>query len=154
MIDSAKGFMGDILSSFVREVKMAAIPMSVGGRSQKASAQTFANNGRASRSQWQRIDRDIVMRFGKDRRTAIYDAMDEQSVLMQQGLDTKGRGIDVLNPAEKQLALTLNKYGQEHWAALREADMVTGDGIPFWTPRMAAMIGEDGNFMRPGGDGK
>jgi hypothetical protein len=32
--------------------------------------------------------------------------------------------------------------------------MFKGEGLPYWTPRMAVMIGEDGEFARIPGEGQ
>ena len=155
MIDIAKGFMDDILNSnFVREAKMQLIPMSAGSGEAKSAAQKFINNLRVAQNQWHQIDNYLTLKFSKSQREAMWNAADEQNVLMRQVLDTAGKGIDRLPPDQRQAMETMHKYAQELWGRAKDAGMVTGEGMPFWTPRMAVLIGDSGEFERPGSNGK
>lgn len=158
-IEHAKGFASDILdrinsSDAMRDVKLSTIPMSEGSPEAKSSAQKFANDLRVAQFQWHKMDTYLRLKFNKEQREAMWNAADEQNTLMQQGADTKGKGIDTLPPDQRATMQTLHTYANELWQRATDAGMVTGEGMPFWTPRMAVMIGEDGAFERPGGDGK
>lgn len=155
MIDSIKNFGLDILNSdAVRDVKMATIPMSTGVLEAKSAAQTFINNYRVAQHQWQRMSELLTDKFTPEQRAAMWDAADEQNTLMQQGKPTQGKGIDSLPADQRAVMNTLHTYAKELWARAQDAGMVSGEGMPYWTPRMAVLIGEDGEFQSTSNPGK
>lgn len=144
MIEGVKGFADGI----VRDTFMNVAPMSTGSQEARATAQKFANDTRAARLQWVRMSELIKAKFSKEERQAMWDAADEQNTLMVEGKDTTGKGLDRLDERQRAHMELLHKYATELWGRGVEAGLVSGEGLPFWTPRMAAMIGEDGSFSK------
>lgn len=140
-------------SSLLRELTMFAAPMSTGSVDAQATAQRFANALRKADVQWEKINSMLLSRFTPDDRRAMWNAADEQNVLMTQSQPTSGRGIDALPPEQRRVMIELHTYANELWSRAQDSGMVEGDGLPFWTPRMAVLVGEDGDFQRPGGEG-
>lgn len=66
-----------------------------------------------------------------------------------------GKGLDRLTPEERDAVEMLHQYGEEVLQRAKAVGMFKGDGLPYWTPRMAAMIDTNGEYSRPpSGDGK
>ena len=141
-------------SDMKRNLYMMLIPMSEGSMDAKASAQKFMNDHRLAQSQWHRMDEYLTSKFTKSQREEMYNAADEQNVLMRQGLPTEGKGLDRLNPDQRAVMEMMHNYAKELWKRAVDIGMVEGEGMPFWTPRMAVMIGDEGTFERPVAGGK
>ena len=144
---------GVVNTAIGREVVRSVMPMSTGAAQAKAVAQTFANAMRNARFQWQRIGDYLEKNFTPDERQAMWNAADEQNVLMMNGAETAGRGLDALTADQRGVMLELHDLANGLWERAKAAGMVQGEGLPFWTPRMAVLIGEDGHFMKPPGGG-
>ena len=150
MIDIASNFTHDLLGSEVmRDIAKHAVPMSTGVAEAQASAQKFINEQRATQYQWGKITQLIKSKFTMEQRKAMFDAADEQNTLMTLGKPTAGKGINALPPEERKVMQQLHQNAQAIWDRARAVGMVEGDGVKFWTPRMAVLIGEDGGFERP-----
>jgi hypothetical protein len=150
MLDGAKSFFAGIRDDLTNKIA----PMSTGSQQARAAAQKFANDTRVARHQWQRLNEVIKAKFNPDERKAMWDAADEQNTLMQKGEPTEGKGLERLNDKQRAVMQQLHGYADSLWKRAQEVGMVEGNGLPFWTPRMAVMVGEDGSFSKPGGDGK
>jgi hypothetical protein len=144
----------DLASSFARDLTNKIAPMSTGTRPARAAAQKFANDSRVARYQWQKMSEVVKSKFTKDERRQMWDAADEQNTLMQEGKDTAGKGLDALPAKQRAVMEQLHGYADSLWKRAQAVGMVDGEGLPFWTPRMAVMVGEDGSFAKPGGEGK
>ena len=154
-IDHAKSLFDDIKNSkAIREAGLTLIPMSMGDQQAKSTAQKFANALRLAQHQWQTLDGYIATHFNKTQREAMWNAADEQNTLLQQGKSTKGQGLDSLPPDQRAVVQGMHDYSTVLFARAKAAGMVQGDGMPFWTPRMAVLIGEDGEYSVPSGNGK
>lgn len=146
-----KDAVGGIVDSKIgREAVNSVMPMSSGSEIAQATAQHFANAMRNARFQWQRISGFLEKEFTPEERTAMWNAADEQNVLMMNGADTAGKGLETLPPKQQAVMNELHDLANGLWKRAQDAGMVEGEGLPFWTPRMAVLIGEDGEFMRPG----
>jgi hypothetical protein len=151
---------GDFARNMLREGQMFAAPMGAGSEKARAIAQRFANDIRVARTQWHRIDDFISKNFTEEQRKLMWDAADEENVERQRvdqdpaykrPADT---GLARLSPEERAAVERLHTYGEEMLQRARDAGMFKGEGLPYWTPRMAVMIGDDGEFGRiPAGDG-
>ena len=66
-----------------------------------------------------------------------------------------GKGLDRLSPEERSAVEMLHNYGEELLQRAKDVGMFKGEGLPYWTPRMAAMLDANGDYTRlPSGDGK
>lgn len=146
MIDSKAG----------QEVIEALFPMSKGSDIQaKAVAQRFANAMRLARYQWQRMSEFVRDNFTGEERKVMWDAADEENLIRSGKMAaSQDRGLDRLTPKQLDTVQHLHELSLGLWKRAQDAGMVEGEGLPFWTPRMAVRIGEDGDFLRPGGEGK
>lgn len=145
---------GIVNSDIGREVVKSVMPMSSGSRAAQAVAQRFANAMRNARFQWQQISQHLEKTFTPEVRKAMWEAADEQNVLLMNGTDTAGKGLDRLTPAQRSVMEDLHTLANGLWQRAKDAGMVEGEGLPFWTPRMAVLIGEDGEFLRPGSEAR
>lgn len=158
--EQARDLMGDIAHG----LRMWATPMAEGTHRAAAVAKDFANRMRLS--QWQRneFDKFLTKNFKPDDLKNMWDAMDKTSVhvqtLMAQGKkeataikDAKDNKVGIFSLPEDQQAVVraMSDYAGKLWQEAKAAGMVKGEGLPFWTPRMAASIGEDGMWKTPKG---
>ena len=150
MLHGARAF-GDDLA---RDLMMKIAPMSAGdNRMAKAAAQTFANDVRVARHQWTKMSTLLKARFNPEQRAAMWEAAEKQNELLLNGESTEGKGINALPENQRKTLETMHAYGEQLWTRARAVGLVEGEGVPFWTPRMAVMLGDDGDFSKPG-DGK
>jgi hypothetical protein len=77
----------DFTSNILREGQMFVAPMGAGAEKARAVAQTFANDMRAARSSWQRMDDYIAKHFTEEQRKAMWEAADEENVERQRSSD-------------------------------------------------------------------
>lgn len=72
--------------------------------------------------------------------------------------EAAGVGHFALPENERNVAQTMSDYSTTIFDAAIKSGLAKGEGLPFWTPRMAAMIGSDGSLGKPepkaGGEGK
>lgn len=150
-----------------REILNAVVPMETGSIRARAAAKIFANRARWLQWNGSRLFDYLTKNFSKEELSNMWNAMDEASVYVQtleaNGMDRdaamedareKGIGHFAL-PFEQQRIITeLSKWAQESWGAAKKLGMVEGEGLPFWTPRMAAVVGDDGKWGSPGMTGE
>jgi hypothetical protein len=142
------------LKEIIDDALMKASPMSLGTDQARAIAKQWANNDRLARMQWTQFDNVLKKNYTDEQRREMWEAADEENVLRQQGLSTAGMGLDRLPADQRNTMETLHTYAEGLLQRARDAGMFQGDGLPYWTPRMAALIGEDGEYMRvPSGMG-
>lgn len=142
------------LREIVDDVLMKVSPMSLGTDVTRAVAKTWANNDRLARSQWALFDHVLKKEYTDEQRTAMWEAADEENVLRMTGKTAPGMGLDRLPADQRATMETLHAYGESLLQRARDVGMFKGEGLPFWTPRMATLIGDDGEYMRvPAGEG-
>jgi hypothetical protein len=144
---------GELYSTLRNDLMMGVAPMSATNNKQaQAMAQKYANQTRWAQVQWGRLSRLIEKNFTPEERQRMWEAADEENVARIRERDEEGYtrpegvGLARLSPKEREGIDTLHEYGQGLWNAARDAEMVEGDGLPFWTPRMLVTIGEDGDI--------
>ncbi len=142
---------GGIIGDIVRDLQIKVAPMAAGSDPARAMAKDFANAERKARWQWQRIDEILKRRFAPDRRREMGAALDEESVAAQTGQDLRGtgRGLERLTPDERAAVEMLDRYGRELWARAQAADMVRGEGLPFYMPRFLVQMTAEGARRLP-----
>jgi hypothetical protein len=117
--------------------------------SARAAAKDYANAERLATWQWSQFDDLLNKRYTPQARESMGRALDEQSVLEQQGRTAgPGEGLNRLTPDERETVATLDHYGRELWARAKAIGMVEGEGLPSYMPRMLVDIGEDGAISR------
>ena len=157
LLEAAKTRLSDLIDHGMTDsgaYGMAA-PMSAGNQKTRSMAQAYVNAERLATYQWGQMETTLTKNFTEAQRTKMWDAADEQNVLLQQQLSTAGRGLDRLNPEERGAVEMLHSYGEELLQRAKDVGMFKGEGLPYWTPRMAAMLDANGDYTRPpSGDGK
>lgn len=148
-LGAARSKAADVISGITREIQLAVTPMAAGAEKYKAIAKDYANAERLSRSQWARFDDVLKKNYSKDELAKMWEAADEQNVLLQQGKSTAGKGLDRLTPEQRDTMNTLHNYGEALLQRAKDTGMFQGEGLPYWTPRMAVMIGDDGEYSLP-----
>jgi hypothetical protein len=152
MIEGANGLMN--------HVYMALAPMSAGDTKSQAGAQQFVNDVRAARFQWQKMSTLLKAKFSRDEREQMWSAADEENDLRRETASNPdlprppGQGLDRLTPRQREAVQTLHEYADALWQRAKSAGLVEGEGVAFWTPRTAVMIGEDGTYSRLAEPGK
>lgn len=157
--DSAKEVMDDIK----RDVLNFTTPMETGSQRARASAKDFANRQRWAQWNGARIINLLTDRFTPEELSNMWNAMDKASVHTQtleaNGMSREeamaetekaGVGHFALPEEQREIIKSLSDWAQHSWDEAKKLDMVEGEGLPFWTPRMAATIGEDGSWHSPG----
>lgn len=150
-----------------RDILNFATPMETGSERAQASAKDFANRLRFAQWNGSRISNLLQDRFTPEELKGMWDALDEASVHAQK-LESNGMSRDnamaqtekynighfALPEEQKEIIKSLSDWAQHSWDQAMKLGMVDGEGLPFWTPRMAAVIGEDGEWGTPQGEGK
>lgn len=158
--DAAKEFGNDIK----RDVLNFATPMETGSDRAKASAKDFANAGRWAQWNGTRIFNLLKEKYTPEQLKTMWNALDESSDYAQK-LEKSGMireeaiaktekdkiGHFNLPEDQKQIIQAMSDWAKSSWERAKKLDVVEGEGIPFWTPRMAAVIGEDGTWTTPKG---
>jgi hypothetical protein len=156
---TAKDFFNDVK----RDVLNFTTPMETGSDRARASAKDFANKMRFAQWNGARIVNMLKERFSPDELKNMWEAMDASS-MHAQNLESNGMGREealaqtekdnighfALPEEQKQIMKSLSDWAQHSWDQAKKLGMVSGEGLPFWTPRMAAAIGEDGAWHSPG----
>ncbi len=159
--DSVKEFTSDIK----RDVLNFATPMETGSDRARASAKDFANAMRWNQWNGSRIFNLLEERYTPEELKGMWNALDASSDYAQ-SLEKKGMtraesiaqtekdgiGHFALPEDQKQITEALNEWARSSWDHAKNLDMVEGEGFPFWTPRMAAVIGKDGTWESPRGE--
>lgn len=151
-------------SDIKRDILNFATPMETGSDAARASAKDFINSIRKGQWNSTRLFHYLTDNFTPEELKRMWEAMDEASVHVQtqeaNGLSREAAMADAEKnavghfglPEEQQKIITaMSKWAQASWDAAKKEGMVEGEGLPFWTPRMAAVIGEGGKWEAPGG---
>jgi hypothetical protein len=150
---------GDLIGRLKDDILMKAAPMSVGSDIARAVAKDYANAERLANYQWQRFDSILKKNYTESERTAMWEAGDDENLQrMREAEDPdyvrpEGSGLDALPAGPRKTMETLHEYGEALMKRAQDIGMFKGEGVPFWTPRMAAMIGENGEWARIPGEG-
>lgn len=145
------------LGAVVQDLQTKVVPMAAGTDAARAIAKDFANADRLSRWQWSRFDEILKKNFTTEQRTKMWDAAEDENLIRTQKLpegERAGRGLDRLTPEERATMDVLHNYGEALLQRAKDVGLFKGEGVEYWSPRMVAMIGEDGTVSRPTGGGK
>lgn len=153
----------DIVRDVKNEILSATVPMEVGSPRAQAAAKDFANNIREAQWLGTKAFNDLKNTYTPEQLTHMWNAMDEASVHAQtleaNGMtreeavaqtEKDGVGHFKLPEDQQKIIKELSDQASEVFQQAKELGMVDGDGLPFWTPRMAAAIGKDGKWESPG----
>lgn len=133
----------------LRDVQLKATPMAAGSERAQAIAKDAANAMRKAAWQWSAFDDLLKKGYTKEQREKMWNAAEEENTLRTQGITDSSRGLGSLTDDERQTVETLSQYGNSLLARAKQVGMFQGDGVPYWTPRMVTMIGEDGEVSLP-----
>lgn len=147
-VRSSSKTMMDTAGKAWREVLMFADPMGRGALKAQRVASDYERAIVKSNHQWNGLFRVLSKSFTPEQHRAMWEAGDEQNVLMQQGLPTEGKGIDRLPKDQREVSKLIHGYGNELLAQAKAEGMYEGEGLPYWTTRMAVQIGEDGDVSK------
>lgn len=152
-LDSIKSF-GDKLgfASIVNDIQARTMPMSdpTGSDRARADAKAYSNQNRLAQAQWMRFDDILTRNYSKAQRTRMYDAGDEEN-LIRGGHEPAhpDKGLASLPDDQRATMETLHNYAEAMVARAQGVGMLPDGPLPFWTPRMAVMIGENGEISLP-----
>jgi hypothetical protein len=135
--------------SGLRDLQMKTIPMAAGSDRAMAIVKDAANAMRRAAWQWGAFDDLLKRGYTKEQRENMWNAADEENDLRTQGITDPSRGLGRLTDDERQTVQTLADYGNQLLGRARAVGMFQGEGVQYWTPRMIAMIGEDGEVSAP-----
>lgn len=132
----------------LREIGLFANPMSVGNNLKaQAEAFRFANSMRRAQWEWITLQDTLTKNFKQEQLTRMWDAADEENEIRSGRMKASpDKGIDSLPKTEREALDTLHAYANELLQRAKDVGMFQGEGVPYWAPRMAVMIGEDGQF--------
>lgn len=159
--DEAKDFVDEIK----KEVLNFATPMETGSPRARAAAKDFANSIRKAQYKGALITNLLTERFSPEELKGMWEAMDKASVhaqtleangmsreLAMAKTEQDGIGHFALPEEQKEIIKAMSDWASHTWDQAKGLGMVDGEGLPFWTPRMAAAIGEDGAWGAPEGE--
>ncbi len=160
--EAVKEFFSDIK----RDILNFTTPMETGSNRARATAKDFANAIRWNQWNSSRIFKLLEERYSPEELKNMWNSLDASSdyaqKLEQGGMsraeaiaktEKDGIGHFALPEDQKAIVESLNKWARASWDHAVKLGMVEGEGFPFWTPRMAAVIGEDGTWQAPAGKG-
>lgn len=133
----------------VRDLQMKTTPMAAGSSRAMAVAKDAANSMRKAAWQWVAFDDLLKRGYSAEQREKMWNAADEENDLRTAGIADQTKGLGRLTPDERATMDTLSQYGNSLLQRARDVGMFQGEGVAYWTPRMIAMIGEDGEVSRP-----
>ncbi len=137
------------IAKLADDLRMKVDPMSAGSEYAQAAAKDAANAMRVAQYNWYQVDGVLKKDFTPQQLERMWNASDEESVMRQQGLTDPAKGLGALAPAERAVVERMQAYNEEVRGQMQAAGMLRGEGLPYWTPRMAAMIGDDGGMHAP-----
>lgn len=160
--EKAKEFVDDIK----RDALMFATPMEVGSDRARSTAKDFANAMRWTRWNGTRIFNLLKEKYSPVELETMWNKLDESSDYAQ-NLEKEGMsreesirkteadkvGHFSLPEDQFEIVQAMNDWAKASWERAKKLEMVEGEGYPFWTPRMAAVIGEDGGWTTPKSEG-
>ena len=138
----------DAIKSAAFNVKMTVIPMATGEPNAQKIAKDFANDSRKATAQWTAFDNILRKNYTTEQLEAMWHAADAENDLRRAGKTSDTEGINSLPPDQRETIDVLHQYGEALWKKAQDAGMVEGDGVAYWTPRMAAHIVADGSAER------
>ena len=127
----------DPVSEILHAVNMGVNPMAEGSGRAQAAAKDFANALRLNAYQWGKVDEFLANTFDPEQRRRMWEAADEQGVLMRRGVEPGPyEGLNRLSPNERATVLELQRRANLAFAEAKKLGMVTGDGLESYVPRM------------------
>lgn len=133
----------------VTDFRLATVPMAEGSDIARKVAKDYANQERRAQWQWNKFDEVLRKNFTEEQLEKMWNTADEENDLRRDGIQDPTRGLGRLNDKERETVELLHAYGEQLMARARDTGMFEGDGVPYWTPRMAVMVGADGEYSRP-----
>jgi hypothetical protein len=140
---------GTAFEQAVRDIQMKTTPMAAGSDRAMAVAKDAANAMRKAQWQWSAFDDLLKRGYSKEQRESMWNAADEENDLRTNGIVDPSKGLGRLTDDERNTVETLQQYGNSLLQRARDVGMFQGEGVAYWTPRMIAMIGEDGEVSAP-----
>lgn len=128
-------------------------PMSLGSDFARKTAKEWANSDRVARYQWQQFDKILKTKFTTEQLERMWNAADEENDIRGGTLkpvEGEAKGLSSLPDDQRAAVEKLSQYGEELLARARDLGMFKGEGVPFWAPRMAALIGDNGEIAAHG----
>ncbi len=138
-----------VVTDAMHDAQLKVTPMAAGSGRAMAIAKDAANAMRLAEWQWSRFDDLLRKGFTPEQRTRMWNAAEEENTLRTLGVQDASRGLASLTSDERSAVETLSQYGNQLLERARKVGMFEGEGVPYWTPRMVAMIGEDGEISMP-----
>lgn len=152
----------EFIDNLKRDVLNFTTPMATGSARAQASAQSFINKIRQGQWNASRLFDYLTEKYTPEELKNMWEAMDAASVHVQRleangmtrdaamaDAEKNGIGHFALPEEQKNIITSMSNWAQATWDTAKKAEMVEGEGLPFWTPRMAAVIGEDGKVGSP-----
>lgn len=138
-------FVPDSIHALGEALKRGITPMAAGTPRARAAAKDFANAMRQSRFEWNRVDKWIQDNFTPDQRRRMWEAADEQSVLEQEGSPIgPDEGLNRLAPEEREAVRALQDRALQSFRIAQSLDMVKGNPLPSYVPRMVVEMTSEG----------
>jgi hypothetical protein len=139
----------ELLKTPLEQVGTAVVPMSMGSDAAKVVATQFADRIRWSRTQWNKFDEILTKEFTVAQQEKMWNAADRENDLRRDDIKSDTEGLASLTPKERETVELLHSYGEELLQRAKDAGMFTGDGVPYWTPRMVVLVDGDGGIHLP-----
>jgi diguanylate cyclase (GGDEF)-like protein len=127
--------LGDVMHDLM--LKISPMADNRASDTARAVAKDYANIERMSGHEYMVADKAIAEALTPEEQKLAWQAANEQSELEQQGLPTKGKGLDRLEPKVRAIVEHEQARSDEALQAAIEAGMFDGEGaLPSYVPRM------------------
>lgn len=146
----------DALHSAASNVRQLVLPITDGSMHAMAMAKDFASRNRKAEAQWAAFDKILVKNFTEPQLEDMWHAADEENDLRSNGKTATDKGLNRLPADQRETVELLSSYGKALWGQAGAQGLVEGDGVAYWTPRVAARIYADGTVedLRSGNPGE
>jgi hypothetical protein len=143
----------EMVHSVMEEALRATAPIGVAPSEARASIKQYSNDRRVAQYRFGETDEFLKKNFTVAQQEKMWQAADEENDLRRNASSPAqmvGKGLDSLNPAERAAVMDLHNAGNDLFARAKAVGLITGDGVPFWTPRMMVMVDpQTGEFSAP-----
>jgi len=135
--DWSEGIVQDYLSK--------VSPMVRGSERSMAMVKDFANHMREASWNYQRFHEILTKDFTPEQLKRMWEAGDEENDMRRTGAaEDPTKGLASLPKDQQDVMNFLTAHGEALMQRAKAAGMYEGSGVDYWVPRVAALIGEDG----------
>jgi ADP-Ribosyltransferase in polyvalent proteins len=139
--------------SLVDEALRVTAPMGLAPSEVRASIKQYSSDRRLAQYRFSETDDFLKKNFTEAQQKKMWEAADEENDLrrnVSSPSQMAGKGLDALTQKERTAVEDLHDAGNKLFQRAKDIGLISGDGVPFWTPRMMVMVDpQTGEFSAP-----